>query len=71
MIKFKTHEEFFSYLEDDHVQIHSCGGFRSHVTVEEMYQHFKACLISELRVDSVEFLNYAELIDCEDNEVKE
>ena len=65
MSTYKTQEEFFKNVGDDYIEPTYYGESHNPITVEEMYQHFKERLISELRVDSVEFLDYAELIDCE------
>lgn len=51
-IKYENHEEFFKNLGDRWV---------GHVTVEEMYQHFKSRLVTEVAVNSDELMNYAEL----------
>lgn len=59
------HEEFFRYCGGDHLVLANYGGGADGVSIEKMYQAFKARLIAELRVTTPELLERAELIDTE------
>lgn len=56
MSKYKTHEEFFAAAE---------GGYEIVISLEELYQHFKARLITEVYAVTPELLNAVELQDLE------
>jgi hypothetical protein len=57
------YQEWFEKYGHSHA-VEDIGLHYAHcATAEEMYQAFKARMISELRVTSDEFLNFAELRD--------
>lgn len=61
--EFSTHELFFERVGGDYLHPTCYGESIWHVTVEEMYQHFKKRLITELAVSSPELLQHAEIFD--------
>jgi hypothetical protein len=63
--KFDTYQEFFERCED-YVLVARFYECDQQFTVEEMYQHFKARLIAELKVQSDELLDCADLVAVED-----
>lgn len=49
-MKFDSQEEFFEHVGDMFIEPKQFGECLWPVTVEELYQHFKARLIAELHV---------------------
>lgn len=50
--RYGSHEEFFGAIDDYNVKVVAWGCERS-FSVEEMYQHFKERLLSELEVAEI------------------
>lgn len=46
-MRFKSHKEFFDSVGEERVQTRFYCESRAEVTVEELYQHFKARFIEE------------------------
>lgn len=60
-MEFDNHEEFFGICGQCEINFHREPDWP--VTIEEMYQHFKARMIEEVRVKSPELLDTGELVD--------
>lgn len=58
--EFENHEEFFEHMGETVVRT-KFYETDCHISVEEMYQHFKARLISEVFVISEELLSPVDL----------
>jgi hypothetical protein len=52
-LEFKTHEDFFQAVGDCYLHPMTFGESPNPVSVEEMYQHFKARMLDEAQ-DSVD-----------------
>lgn len=59
MSEFKTHEEFFSAVA-------ARGEGEINISLEELYQHFKARLVTEVYAVTPELLQAAKLQDFEE-----
>jgi hypothetical protein len=66
-MEFKTYESFFERTGDSYIEPIRWGECLWPVSVEEMYQHFKARLISEIAAESPELLERAKLVDVAPN----
>ena len=60
---YKDYNDFFEKCGDQWLHPTQFGECIYPMTVEEMYQHFKTRLLSEIAVESPELLNRAEVID--------
>ena len=65
--KFDSHEQFFERVGEHYVHPTLYGECIWPVSIEEMYQHFKARLLSEIAVESPELLSRAEVVDVTPN----
>ena len=62
-MEFETQDEFFKVCGERWLRPYLFGECLYPITVEEMYQHFKARMIQELCVKSSELLEVGELSD--------
>ena len=68
-MEFKSHEKFFERVGESYIEPIRWGECLWPVSVEEMYQHFKARLLTEIAVESPELLNRAELVAVTPNAI--
>ena len=66
-MEFDNHEQFFERVGKSYVYPTLYGECIWPVSIEEMYQHFKARLLSEIAVVSPELLNTAQVVDVVQN----
>ena len=62
-MKYENHKEFFERAGDDCIHPKSFGECYWPVTVEEMYQHFKARLMEETAIDAPDLRVMGKLVD--------
>ena len=67
--KYETHQEFFDKAGNDWLHPLSFGECYWPVTVEEMYQHFKARMMEETAIAAPDLRTMGKIVDVPNAEV--
>jgi hypothetical protein len=62
-LEYETHQEFFDRVGDNWIHPRVYGESLWPVTVEEMYQHFKARLMDETAIDAPDLRTMGKIVD--------